>query len=86
MPKTNPTDSPTTRITRSLYALKANSGQTTSGPSGTQWLEDLFRESSQHNEAPIPGPSQPSEPHEDASTHGPEPEMDPTQSMEEPFG
>ncbi|MBW0508438.1 hypothetical protein O181_048153 [Austropuccinia psidii MF-1] len=84
--------------------------QPTTGPSGTQWLEDFFCgkqppfpflilaftsseltfppfvEPSQHNEPPIPGPSQPSEPHEDASTCGPEPEVAPTQSMEEPFG
>ncbi|MBW0474168.1 hypothetical protein O181_013883 [Austropuccinia psidii MF-1] len=62
------------------------------GPSGTQWLEDLFcskqpkipflistfdsseltlppfAEPSQHYEPPIPGLSQPSEPHEDALT------------------
>ncbi|MBW0485679.1 hypothetical protein O181_025394 [Austropuccinia psidii MF-1] len=68
------------------------SRQPTPGPSGTQWLEDLFHhkkpknrllistlnsseltitpfvEPSQPDEPPIPGPSQSSEPHEDAST------------------
>ncbi|MBW0540866.1 hypothetical protein O181_080581 [Austropuccinia psidii MF-1] len=39
----------------------------------------------QPNETPIPGPSQPSEPHEDVLTREPEPEVAPTQSMEEPF-
>ncbi|MBW0539667.1 hypothetical protein O181_079382 [Austropuccinia psidii MF-1] len=43
-------------------------------------------EPSQHDETPIPGLSQPSEQHEDASTHGPEPEVAPTRSMEEPVG
>ncbi|MBW0467923.1 hypothetical protein O181_007638 [Austropuccinia psidii MF-1] len=63
--------------------------QATPGLSGTGWLEDLFCEPSQHNEPPIPGPSQsyksqvPS--HEDALTHEPEPEVAPTQSMEEHF-
>ncbi|MBW0490357.1 hypothetical protein O181_030072 [Austropuccinia psidii MF-1] len=56
------------------------------GPSGTQWSEDLFREPSQHDEPPIPGPSQPSEPNEDALTNEPEPEVAPMQSTEEPFG
>ncbi|MBW0526533.1 hypothetical protein O181_066248 [Austropuccinia psidii MF-1] len=40
---------------------------------------------SQHHEPPIPGLSPTSEPPEDAATHEPEPEVDPTQSMEEPF-
>ncbi|MBW0519170.1 hypothetical protein O181_058885 [Austropuccinia psidii MF-1] len=44
-----------------------------------------FVEPSQHNEPPIPGPIQPSEPHEDALTCGPEPEVAPMQSMEEPL-
>ncbi|MBW0488986.1 hypothetical protein O181_028701 [Austropuccinia psidii MF-1] len=57
----------------------------TPGPSGTQWLEDLFRETSQLDEPPIPGPSPSSEPHEDVLTREPEPEVAPTQSMEEPF-
>ncbi|MBW0527084.1 hypothetical protein O181_066799 [Austropuccinia psidii MF-1] len=56
------------------------------GPSGTQWSEDLFREPSQTDEPPIPGPSPSSKPHEDVPTHEPEPEVAPTQSMEEPFG
>ncbi|MBW0513190.1 hypothetical protein O181_052905 [Austropuccinia psidii MF-1] len=45
-----------------------------------------FVEPSQQNEPPIPGLSQWSKPHEDPSTHGPEPEMASTKSMEEPFG
>ncbi|MBW0462274.1 hypothetical protein O181_001989 [Austropuccinia psidii MF-1] len=45
-----------------------------------------FVEPSQHNEPPIPGRSQASEPHEDPSTCEPEPEVAPTQSMEEPSG
>ncbi|MBW0520558.1 hypothetical protein O181_060273 [Austropuccinia psidii MF-1] len=59
--------------------------QPTPGPSGTQWLQDLFREPSQHHEPPIPGPGPPSKPPEDVPTHEPEPEVAPTQSMEEPF-
>ncbi|MBW0487094.1 hypothetical protein O181_026809 [Austropuccinia psidii MF-1] len=59
--------------------------QPTPGPSGTPWLEDLFHEPSQHNQPPIPGPSQPSKPHEDTFTREPEPEVAPMQSMEEPF-
>ncbi|MBW0512848.1 hypothetical protein O181_052563 [Austropuccinia psidii MF-1] len=76
----------------------------TPGPSGTQWLEDLFCskkppfpfssselnlppfvQPSQHHEPPIPGASQPSKPHEDALTHESEPEVAPTQCMEESF-
>ncbi|MBW0478076.1 hypothetical protein O181_017791 [Austropuccinia psidii MF-1] len=60
--------------------------QPTPGSSGTQWSEDLFWEPSQHNEPPIPGSSQPSEPHEDASACEHEPEVAPMQSTEEPFG
>ncbi|MBW0544258.1 hypothetical protein O181_083973 [Austropuccinia psidii MF-1] len=60
--------------------------QPTPGPSGTQWLEDLFCKPSQHNEPAIPGRSQPSKPHEDALTCGPEPEVALKQSMEGPFG
>ncbi|MBW0516867.1 hypothetical protein O181_056582 [Austropuccinia psidii MF-1] len=59
--------------------------QLTPGPSGTQWLEDLFNEPSQRDGPPIPGPSASFEPHEDIPTHDPEPEVAPTQSMEEPF-
>ncbi|MBW0486989.1 hypothetical protein O181_026704 [Austropuccinia psidii MF-1] len=40
---------------------------------------------SQTNEPPIPGPSPSSKPHEDVLTCEPEPEVAPTQSMEEPF-
>ncbi|MBW0553725.1 hypothetical protein O181_093440 [Austropuccinia psidii MF-1] len=45
-----------------------------------------FVEPSRTNEPPIPGPSPSSKPHEDIPTHEPEPEVAPTQSMEEPFG
>ncbi|MBW0508146.1 hypothetical protein O181_047861 [Austropuccinia psidii MF-1] len=83
----------------------------TSGPSGTQWSEDLFcgkekaipllissfhpsemapssfLEPSQHNEQPIPGPSQSSKSqvlsHEDALTCEPAPEVAAMQSTEE---
>ncbi|MBW0478811.1 hypothetical protein O181_018526 [Austropuccinia psidii MF-1] len=44
-----------------------------------------FVEPSQPNESPIPGPSQPSKPHEDTSTCEHEPEVVPIQSTEEPF-
>ncbi|MBW0475018.1 hypothetical protein O181_014733 [Austropuccinia psidii MF-1] len=69
---------------------KQNLQQPTPGPSGTQWVEDLFRKPSKHNEPPIPGPSQSSKtplpPHEDAMTHEPEPEVALMQSTEEPSG
>ncbi|MBW0566783.1 hypothetical protein O181_106498 [Austropuccinia psidii MF-1] len=42
-------------------------------------------EPSQTDEPPIPGPSPSSEPHEDILTRESEPEVAPTQSMEEPF-
>ncbi|MBW0527090.1 hypothetical protein O181_066805 [Austropuccinia psidii MF-1] len=45
-----------------------------------------FVEPSQYDEPPIPGLSQPSEPHEDTLTCEPEPEVAPKQSKEEPFG
>ncbi|MBW0487844.1 hypothetical protein O181_027559 [Austropuccinia psidii MF-1] len=45
-----------------------------------------FVEPSQMDEPPIPGPSPSSKPHEDVPTCEPEPEVAPTQSMEEPFG
>ncbi|MBW0552618.1 hypothetical protein O181_092333 [Austropuccinia psidii MF-1] len=44
-----------------------------------------FVEPSQMDEPPIPGPSPSSKPHEDVPTCEPEPAVDPTQSMEEPF-
>ncbi|MBW0512346.1 hypothetical protein O181_052061 [Austropuccinia psidii MF-1] len=59
--------------------------QPTPGPSGPQWSEDLFCESSQTNEPPIPGLSPSSKPHENVLTGEPEPEVALTQSMEEPF-
>ncbi|MBW0537802.1 hypothetical protein O181_077517 [Austropuccinia psidii MF-1] len=59
--------------------------QPTPGPSGTQWLEDLSREPSQHHEPPLPGPSPSSEPPENVPTREPEPEVARTQSTEAPF-
>ncbi|MBW0463486.1 hypothetical protein O181_003201 [Austropuccinia psidii MF-1] len=71
-------------VTMSCHPWDLNSKQTphqpTPGPSGIQWLKDLFREPSQHNEPPIPGLGEHCKPHE------PEPEVALTQSMEEPFG
>ncbi|MBW0463318.1 hypothetical protein O181_003033 [Austropuccinia psidii MF-1] len=56
--------------------------QSTPGLSGTQWSEDLFREPSQPDEPPIPGPSKVSDSHlpshKSNSTHDPEPEVAPT--------
>ncbi|MBW0551591.1 hypothetical protein O181_091306 [Austropuccinia psidii MF-1] len=60
--------------------------QPTPGPSGTQWLKELFCEPSRTKEPPIPGPSPSCEPPEDILTREPEPEVAPTQSTEEPFG
>ncbi|MBW0490425.1 hypothetical protein O181_030140 [Austropuccinia psidii MF-1] len=45
-----------------------------------------FVEPSRTNEPPILGPSPSSKPHEEVPTCEPEPEVAPTQSMEEPFG
>ncbi|MBW0523845.1 hypothetical protein O181_063560 [Austropuccinia psidii MF-1] len=56
------------------FPRKQTPRQPDPGLSGIQWLEGLFR-----------CPSQPSEPHENASTREPEPEVALTQSMEEPF-
>ncbi|MBW0513932.1 hypothetical protein O181_053647 [Austropuccinia psidii MF-1] len=60
--------------------------QLSPGPSSTQWSEDSFRKPPQYNEPPIPGPSPSYKPHEDVSHCEPEPELAPTQSLEEPFG
>ncbi|MBW0504323.1 hypothetical protein O181_044038 [Austropuccinia psidii MF-1] len=67
------------------FPCKQTLQQPTPGPSGTQWLEELFCEPSQPKEPPIPGPSPSSEPPEDVPTCEPEPEVAPTQSTEEPF-
>ncbi|MBW0493993.1 hypothetical protein O181_033708 [Austropuccinia psidii MF-1] len=83
--KQNPPDTPQQDSPVQCMPLKQTPPQPTSGLSGTQWPEDLFCEPSQHNEPPIPGlipsPEQP----EDIVTCEPEPEVAPTQSMEEPF-
>ncbi|MBW0544882.1 hypothetical protein O181_084597 [Austropuccinia psidii MF-1] len=91
----------------SSFPCKQTPRQSTPGPSGTQWSEDLFcskqpefhlistfdsseltvppfLEPSQMDEPPIPGLSPSSKPHEDFPNHEPEPEVAPTQSMEEP--
>ncbi|MBW0534095.1 hypothetical protein O181_073810 [Austropuccinia psidii MF-1] len=86
MPKTKPTkspphqDSPVPRMPR-----EQTPRQPTPGPSGSQWLEDLSRKPSQHDEPPIPGLSPSSEPPEDVLTCEPEPEVAPMQSTEDPF-
>ncbi|MBW0499921.1 hypothetical protein O181_039636 [Austropuccinia psidii MF-1] len=70
--KTKPTKSPMTRLSRSYFTSRANSAATDPRP---EW----------HPMPPIPGLSPSSKPHEDVPTHEPEPEVAPTQSMEEPF-
>ncbi|MBW0563495.1 hypothetical protein O181_103210 [Austropuccinia psidii MF-1] len=80
MPKTKPTKSPVPSLPR-----EKTPWQLTPGPSGTQWSEDLFHEPFQTDEPPIPGPNPSSKPHEDIPTRELEPEVAPTQSMEEPF-
>ncbi|MBW0507861.1 hypothetical protein O181_047576 [Austropuccinia psidii MF-1] len=85
-PKTKPTESPPQQdspVPRLPH--KQTPRQPTPGPSGTQWLEDLSREPSQHDEPPIAGPSPSSKPPEDVPTREPEPEVALTQSTEEPF-
>ncbi|MBW0479340.1 hypothetical protein O181_019055 [Austropuccinia psidii MF-1] len=67
------------------FPCKQTPRQPTPGLSGTQWSEELFRKPYQTKEPPIPGPSPSSQPCEDDTTSEPEPEVAPTQSMEEPF-
>ncbi|MBW0505097.1 hypothetical protein O181_044812 [Austropuccinia psidii MF-1] len=55
------------------FPRKKTLRQPTPGLSGTQWLEDLFREPSRTNEPSIPGPSPSSKPHEDVRNREPEP-------------
>ncbi|MBW0516581.1 hypothetical protein O181_056296 [Austropuccinia psidii MF-1] len=58
-----------------------------SKPHGNPLLAQVApNEPSQHNEPPIPGWSPSSKPPEDFPTHEPEPEVAPTQSMDELFG
>ncbi|MBW0494716.1 hypothetical protein O181_034431 [Austropuccinia psidii MF-1] len=77
-------------VTMSCHPWDSNAKRTprkpTPGPSGTQWSKDLFQQLSQRDEPPIPGPSPSSKPPEDIATHEPEPEVAPTQSMEQLFG
>ncbi|MBW0518169.1 hypothetical protein O181_057884 [Austropuccinia psidii MF-1] len=72
--KQNPPNPPGQDSLNPRMPGKQTQRQPTPGLSGTRWSEDLFREPSQHNEPPIPGVSQPSKPHEDASNCEPEPE------------
>ncbi|MBW0545757.1 hypothetical protein O181_085472 [Austropuccinia psidii MF-1] len=64
---------------------KQTAWKPTPGPSGTQWLENLFHKPSRTDEPPISGLSPSSEPYEDISTCEPELEVAPKQSMEECF-
>ncbi|MBW0549106.1 hypothetical protein O181_088821 [Austropuccinia psidii MF-1] len=66
-------------ITMSCHQWDSNAKQPTPGPSGTLLSDKFFRE------PPIPGPSPSSQPPEDVMTCEPEPEVAPTQSMEELF-
>ncbi|MBW0483524.1 hypothetical protein O181_023239 [Austropuccinia psidii MF-1] len=79
-PKTKPTKSPQQDSPVECMPREQTPQQPSPGPSGTQWSEDLFRE------PPIPGLGPSSQPPEHVATHEPEPEVAPTQSMEEPFG
>ncbi|MBW0484743.1 hypothetical protein O181_024458 [Austropuccinia psidii MF-1] len=71
-----------TRHSHFLYASQANSAATNSRPKWHLMVGGLVP---QHNEQPIPGLSQPSEPHEYTLTCEPEPEVALMQSTEEPF-
>ncbi|MBW0494005.1 hypothetical protein O181_033720 [Austropuccinia psidii MF-1] len=73
-PKTKPTKSPPKRLTHSTYASQAN-----------PVAPDGQRTYPAHIEPPIPGPIPSSKPPEDVPTCEPEPEVAPTQSMEDPF-
>ncbi|MBW0513256.1 hypothetical protein O181_052971 [Austropuccinia psidii MF-1] len=84
--KQNPPNPPQQNSPIPHIPCEQASWQPTPGPSGTQWLEDLSCEPSQHNEPPIPGLSPSSEPPEDVLTHEPETEVAPTQCTKEPFG
>ncbi|MBW0531573.1 hypothetical protein O181_071288 [Austropuccinia psidii MF-1] len=66
--------------------FKPTPRQPTPCPSGTQWLEDLSHEPSQHDEPPIPGPSPSSKPPEDVPTCEPKRDGAPTQSTKEALG
>ncbi|MBW0487971.1 hypothetical protein O181_027686 [Austropuccinia psidii MF-1] len=83
--KQNPPNPPQIDSPVQCMPCKQTLWQPTPGPSGTRRSEDLFCKPSQHNEPPIPGPSPSSKPPEDVPTHEPEPQVAPTQSMEEPF-
>ncbi|MBW0492969.1 hypothetical protein O181_032684 [Austropuccinia psidii MF-1] len=76
-------------VTMSCHPWDSNAKKTlrklTPGLSGTQWSEDLSRETFQHDEPPIPGLSPSFKPPEDIPTREPEPDVAPTQSTEETF-
>ncbi|MBW0504533.1 hypothetical protein O181_044248 [Austropuccinia psidii MF-1] len=76
MPKTNPLqqDSPIPCMPH-----EQTPWQPTTGPSGTQWSEDLFRGPSQASDSQLPS-------HENDLTREPEPEIAPMQLSKEPFG
>ncbi|MBW0556352.1 hypothetical protein O181_096067 [Austropuccinia psidii MF-1] len=84
--KQNPSNTPQQDSPVPSFPCEQTPPQPTPGSSGTQWSEELFREPSRTKEPPIPGPSPSSQPPEDITTREPEPEVAPTQSMEEPFG
>ncbi|MBW0518941.1 hypothetical protein O181_058656 [Austropuccinia psidii MF-1] len=84
-PKTKPTESPQKESPAPSLPHEQTPRQPTPGRRGTQWLEELFCESSQTKEPPIPGPSPSSQPPEEVPTREPEPEVAPRQSTEEPF-
>ncbi|MBW0487170.1 hypothetical protein O181_026885 [Austropuccinia psidii MF-1] len=71
MHRTKPTKPPQQDSPVPCMPCEQTLQQPTPGPSGTQWLEDLSREPSQHNEPPIPGPSPSSKPPEDDLTSCP---------------
>ncbi|MBW0508273.1 hypothetical protein O181_047988 [Austropuccinia psidii MF-1] len=70
-PKTKPTKSHQQDSPVQCMPLEQTPQQPTAGLSGTQWLEDLIRKPSQHDEPPIPGPSPSSKPPEDVLTSCP---------------
>ncbi|MBW0492667.1 hypothetical protein O181_032382 [Austropuccinia psidii MF-1] len=83
--KQNPPNHPQQDSPVPCMPCKQTPWQPTPGLNGNRWLEDLFRELSQHSEPPIPAPSQASETHDDPLTCEPEPEVALTQSMDTPF-
>ncbi|MBW0508873.1 hypothetical protein O181_048588 [Austropuccinia psidii MF-1] len=83
--KKNPPNPPQQDSPISRMPCEQTPPQPTPGLSGTHCSKDVSTKPSQHNEPPIPGLSPSSKPPEDVLTHEPEPEVAPTQSMEDPF-